>query len=194
MIQNTDDTFDKIESFYANGTALSEKETIICQRIESAYALLMKHRSKKIAVKKHAATSKISLVQAYTDFKNAERIFNPLRKYSKEFLRLVTIESAMRDVRDCEKRAKDTKNINEWEKIMKVKDRAEQRIIKASGLEQDDPNLPDFSKLKPHQYNVELPNEVKKMFFNLMSKGVVDITQLYENIAVDVNTDNHVPG
>lgn len=184
LLPTSDDLFDKIENYYLNGSKLSDVEMKICTRLESSYALMMKHRSKSIAVKKHAKTSGISLTQAYSDFKAAERVFNPLRKYTKEFLRLVIIESAMRDIRDCEKRAKDA-SISDWDKIMKIKDRAEQRIIKASGLDQDDPNLPDFSKLKPHQYNIQVPREVEKMFHSLLSKGVVDITNVYENISED---------
>ena len=187
-----DDIYDKIEKYYLNGHELSDKETEICSRWESAFALLCKHKLKSIAIKKYVAINKVSDRQAYFDFKNAERVFTPIQKYNKEFIRLVIIESCMRDIQESEKRAKKAQSSSEWSTIMQIKDRAEKRIIKASGLDQYDPNLPDFSKLQPHTYDIKLPEKVKNLFKNMIGKGVVDITALSKNLAVEaiiVSTD-----
>lgn len=190
MDERKTDLFDRIEAFYLHGSKLTDKETEICTRWESAYATLLEYRSKKVAVKKHIAIFKdLSTAQAYNDMTNAERVFTPLQKYTREFLRLVLIESALRDVKKCEKLAKDETDVYKWRAIMNIKDAAEKRIIKASGLDQYDPNLPDFSKLQQHTFNIDLPDNVKEMFKGLISKGSVDITKLFQTVAVDTDVD-----
>lgn len=184
------DLFDRIEAYYLKGGQLTDKETEICKRWESAYATLCEVRSKKVAMKKHMAIFKgLSVSQAYIDLGNAERVFNPFRKYTKEFLRMVLIESALKDVKKCEKLAGEEKDIYKWRAIMAIKDAAEKRIIKAAGLDQYDPNLPDFSKLQPHQYNIDMPEVVKDMFKGLIANGAVDITKMFQTISTDITPE-----
>lgn len=184
------DLFDRIEAYYLKGGKLNDQETEICKRWESAYATLCEVRSKKVAVKKHVAIFKgLSISQAYIDLNNAERVFNPLRKYTKEFLRMVLIESSLKDVKKAEKLAREEKDVYKWAKLMSIKDAAEKRIIKAAGLDQYDPNLPDFSKLQPHQFNIDVPDELKQMIKTMMGNGVVDITKMYRSISQDVTPE-----
>jgi hypothetical protein len=193
IIEIDDNTFEKIEKYYLHGHKLSPHDHQICERWESAFALLLKHKIRSIACKKHAAVYKITERQAYTDIKNAERIFVPIHKYSKEFVRLTIIESAMRDVKSCEAMIK-TKgekiSTGEWKNIMEIKDRAEKRVIKAAGLDMYDPNLPDFSKILPHVYEIRLPDEVKNMFKTVIGRGVVDITAMMSSMSQEATLLN----
>lgn len=183
LINSKQDLFDKIESYYLKNTTLSPKEEEICERWELAFALLCQHRHKKTAISKYLAKferegNPISLPQAYRDFSSAEKMFVPMRKYNKEFLRLTIIESAIRTIKECDHRSKKASTNKDWEAIQKIKDKAELRIMKASGLDINDPDIPDFSLLQPHQFVIEAPDHIKKMFENITAKGVVDITTL----------------
>lgn len=188
-----DVTFDKIEKYYTGTGSLTAKEEEICSRWELAFALLLEHKNKKIAISKYAAIvkinhgSKLSPAQCYRDFQAAEKLFLPLKKYSKEFLRLVIIESAMRDIKAAEKKAKDTTNAKEWFLIMDIKNRAEIRIAKAAGLDVNDPNMPDFAKLQFNQISINVDSKLQTMFSKMLSKGVLDVTDIYEQATINEN-------
>jgi hypothetical protein len=185
-----DDTFDKIERYYRENGKLSTKETEICERWEFAFALYSSQRNKKIAVRKYISIQKskgeeLSIAQAYRDFANAERIFTPLYKYNKEFLKLVIIESSLNDIKKCNALAVKQTDVKLWAEIMKVKDKAEKRIIEASGLTLNDPNLPDFTKLQANQFNINLDPTMIEMLKKVMNHGVVDVTQLFYTMKND---------
>lgn len=190
-----DDTFDKIEKYYRSSGGLLPKEKEICERWELSFALLSHHKNKKVAVSKYITALKskgteVSVATAYRDLANAERLFVPLKKYSKEFLRLILIESALRDIKKAEQLAAKTKDPKLWAEIMKTKDKAELRIIKASGLDVDDPNLPDFSKLQFSQINIDIDPSMKTMFQTLLKNGTVDVTQLFNTFTDATILDN----
>jgi len=180
-------TFDKVERYYLSSGKLSPKEKEICERWELAFSLFAEQRSKKMAVQKYIGVLKqrgknISEVQAYRDFTAAEKLFTPIHKYNKEFLKLVIIESALKDVAKAEELAKETKDTKSWVQIMDVKNKAEKRIIEAAGLTLNDPNLPDFGKLQANQFNINVDRKTLDMFRMMMKRGVVDVTELYNNM------------
>ncbi len=195
-LKDKDDTFDKIEKYYQHNGKLSEKEKEICERWELAFATFSAQKNRKVAISKYMAVlqkkgTPISIAQAYSDFRNAERIFTPIHKYSKEFVRLVIIESAMRDVKSCETmlHSKKDLDVKAWSEIMKVKDKAEKRIIDAAGLLVNDPQLPDFSKLIPSTFNINLDPKTLNMMRNFISKGSVDVTNLFNAISSDAQIE-----
>ena len=181
-----DDVFDRIEAYYLHKGKLSDKDMEVCERWERAFSMLCEHRIRKVALDRFIDSYKaqgqpISLATAYRDFAAAERLFTPMRKYSKEFLRLVTIESAMRDVLAAEEKmqALEANDLRAFALLQEVKDRAERRIISAAGLKKDDPNIIDFSKLEPSTFLIQAPDDILKMYKNITSKGVVNITDLF---------------
>jgi len=194
-----DDTFDKIEKYYKSSGKLSIKEQEICERWELAFALYSSQRNKKVAVSKYMAVLKqkgaeLSIAQAYRDFTAAEKLFTPLHKYNKEFLRLIIINSALNDVRMAERFASKTTDSKAWSEIMKVKNNAEKRIIEASGLTLNDPNLPDFTKLQANQFNINIDPTILTMLKKVMNHGAVDITELFNTMQNEtedaINLDN----
>lgn len=181
-----DDVFDRIEAYYLHTSALTEKDMEVCERWERAFSMLCEHRIKRVAIERFVESYRaqgitVSTATAYRDFTSAERLFAPMRKYSKDFLRLVTIESAMRDVLEAEARMKLLKpdELSKFAMLQEVKDRAERRIISAAGLRKDDPNVLDFSKLEPSTFLIQAPDDIMKMYKNITSKGVVNITDLF---------------
>jgi len=177
-----DTTFDRLEKYYLENGELSEKDLEICNRLELVFSIFCQTRSKKAAISKFIALQEakgkgISVAQAYRDLSEAEKLFAPIRKFNKEFLRMTIIESAINDIKECSKRAR-TASDKMWVAIMGVKDSAEKRIIEASGLKLDDPNLPDFSKLIPQTFNVGLSPEHIKMLEKITAAGVIDLNDV----------------
>lgn len=195
-LNSKDDTFDKIEKYYHQNGKLSEKEQEICERWELAFSIFSAQKNRKVAVSKYLAVlakkgKPQSIAQAYIDFRNAEKLFTPIQKYSKEFVRLVIIESAMRDVKSCEAMLHKKKDIDvkSWSEIMKVKDKAEKRIIDAAGLLVNDPQLPDFSKLIPSTFNINVDPKAMAMMKTFISKGTVDVTEVFKTMSSDAEIE-----
>jgi len=195
-LDSKDDTFDKIEKYYHQNGKLSDKEQEICARWELAFSIFSAQKNRKIAISKYMAVLKSkgtpqSIAQCYIDFRNAEKLFTPIQKYSKEFVRLVIIESAMRDVKSCEAmlHKKNDMDVKSWSEIMKVKDKAEKRIIDAAGLMINDPQLPDFSKLVPSTFNINLDPKAFEMMKTFISKGNVDVTEVFKQMSTDTEIE-----
>lgn len=176
-------TRDRIEAYYLNNRVLSSKELELCERYEVIFSIYCNTRSKKETVSKFiklqsSKEKPISVPQAYRDLKAAEEIFTPLRKYEKEFLRLTIIESCIADIKGIDLRLRKPKSTSEYVALVALKDRLRQRISDVSGLENEDPNLPDFSKLEPHIFKISLPPQTMKFIKTLSKSSVVDLTQL----------------
>lgn len=183
----TDDTFDRIEKYYRQSGKLSTKETEICSRWELAFAIYSAQKNKKVAIAKYIAVLKskgfeLSTAQAYRDFNAAEKLFTPLQKYTKDFLKMVIIESALKDVRKAERLADKTTDPKAWTQIMDIKNKAEKRIIEASGLALNDPDLPDFAKLQANVFNINMDKQTIDMLQKMMQRGSVDITEVYKQM------------
>lgn len=196
--------FEQIELYYTNDSVLSEKEKAIAERWELAFSLLQKHKSKKVAVAKliaveEAKGKKLSVPQAYRDLKNAEELFVPLRKYSKDLLRHVLIESAVNDMKEIDNRMKGkiegskiTEAVSDklWLSLMEMKHKVEFRLIELSGIGDEHPDMPDFSKLEVNTYNINIPDETLQMFQKIMQNGVVDATELINQHAQDISHED----
>ena len=186
-LSTTDDTFDRIEKYYRQSGKLSVKESQICARWELAFAIFSAQKNRKVAISKYIAVLKskgveLSSAQAYRDFASAEKIFTPLQKYTKDFLKMVIIESALKDVKKAEAMASDCKDPKAWATIMDIKNKAEKRIIDASGLSINDPDLPDFTKLQANVFNINMDKQTMNMLQKLMQRGSVDITEVYKQM------------
>ena len=208
-IAKLETSFDRIQKFYREGYKLNAQETEMCQRLEMAFSLLCETRVRTTAVKKYIAVLKqkgktIAYSTAQHDFIAAEQLFAPIFKYTKEYLKLVVIESAIKDINRSEKildaifeefdsnqkqnvtkKKREDKtnllsshNLNMYQRAMKSKDMAERRIIEASGLNVNDPNLPDFSKLQMNQFNINVSPDIYDFLKSVVSKGAVNVTEL----------------
>lgn len=182
-VKRSDDLMDRIERYYLNAGTLSKSEKDIAERMELAFSLLSHHKVKKVAMTKYIAILKqkgkeISLVTAYGDFSNAEKIFVPLQKYSKEFLRLMIIESAQNDIRRLESKIATCKDEKMYVQLMNQKDRCRETIIKAGGLMINDAAIPDFSKVQMPDLQVNVSPNVERLLSKLMSSGIIDTSEL----------------
>lgn len=188
--QIPDELIDRLNKYYSNTGKLQPAELAICERLESAFALLINSHKRSIAIIKHQEVHNISRAQAYIDMSNAEKLFAPLQAYSKDFLRLITIESARRDIERCEARLEKfeqkpkKKSVYEWRVLMQEKDRAEQRLIKAAGLDRSDPEHADPSKYQQHLININVSPTAIASITKLMNLSVVDFDQFVEEAEI----------
>lgn len=180
-----DDFKDRVERYYLNEGKLSAEDKKICERIELAYAMLSHHKIKKLAVTKYLAVMKqkgneISMPTAYNDFRLAEEIFVPLQKYSKEFLRLMIIESAQADIKRLESKLAKCNDDRQYTTLMAQKDRCRETIIKAGGLMQDDSRIPDFDKVQPIDIQVNISERDMKLLEKITKVGSMDLSEIFE--------------
>jgi hypothetical protein len=182
-----DDVFDRINLYYKDEGKLSDQDLLICQRWELAFSLLQKHKSKSVAVKfflkyYHAKGIKLNPATAYEDFKKAEKIFLPIHKVSKEMHRLVQIEAIDRDIKFLKKK-QNQKNEDGTPMISdKVFLDIQSQIsklyelrIKATGIDKDDVDGPDFSKIQPPNIQINISPRDEKFIKNFVKNGVVDL-------------------
>lgn len=181
------DINDNIERYYLEDAVLSPKELEMVQRYELVFSLYCEHRTRPETISKYMALQKkmgveISAATAYRDLKASEKIFTPLRKYEKEFLRQTLIESAIRDIKELEDRMKGKEGIpcppEEYRDLMRLKHLAETRIGRYGGLLSDDSNLPDFEKLQPSTFQVILSKNSINMLKQMTSTNKMDFTNL----------------
>jgi hypothetical protein len=188
LIDQRDLLFDKIEKYYKGEVNLSDNESLICERWELAFALLQKHRSKSIAIQKYlklleSRGTPISKNTAYIDFKKAELIFTPINKVSKDLQRLIIIESIDRDIAALKKKQQKG-DISEKSylafqvEINKLYDLR----IKAGGLHQEDPNVPDFSLVQMPDIQVNISPKLEQILRKLTINGAVDTTEIFRNL------------
>jgi hypothetical protein len=187
------DAYDRIEAYYTGNKKLSELDQRIAERWELAFLLLQKERNRKIAVSKLISIEsrkgrKLSTAQAYADMISAEKLFLPIMDYSKDLLRHVMIESAQRDLKNLEERMKkEVGTTKTWIQLMELKHKTESRLIELAGIDKDNPDLPDFSKLELARIELNVPSHVLKIMDKMMETGVVDITAMMEQSAVDID-------
>lgn len=188
------DTFARIEAYYLHEGKLSPKEKEIAERMELAFALLCQHRSKKVVVSKMLLIQKrkglkLGVAQAWRDIAEAEQIFTPIQQYSKEFLRLTLIENGFRRLKQIQSKLKD-KDLNnrDFAMLLKAETDINNQIILAGGIKDEDPNLPDWSKVQPHTFNINVPEKFIEMFKKV--SGSVDITDMMSQFSEDVDDLN----
>jgi hypothetical protein len=192
-ISKFSDAYDRIEAYYTGNKKLSELDQRIAERWELAFLLLQKERNRKIAVSKLISIEsrkgrKLSTAQAYADMISAEKLFLPIMDYSKDLLRHVMIESAQRDLKNLEERMKkESGTTKTWIQLMELKHKTESRLIELAGIDKDNPDLPDFSKLELARIELNVPSHVLQIMSKMMETGVVDITAMMEQSAVDID-------
>lgn len=182
------DAFVAIQSHIVDDTPLTETHQKIYERWSAAFTLLCKYKIKSIAVQQLMEQYELSQAQAYRDVSDAERAFGNTRKYHKEALRYMIIEAAFKDIEEFDERARllpkgETPGVMElrhWEIAKKLKQEALKTIIKAGGLDKDDIEVPDFSKLQTPDIQISLNSEAVGLLQELLSGGVVDLENVRE--------------
>lgn len=162
-------TFEKIFAWYVdkgNTIILSDKEEEQRKRWEAAFSLLCNFHSIEDARPVLEKQFNISSAQAYRDIKNAINLFGDVTKSEKEGYRHIIFQYSMKVFQMASR----DRNIMEMNKAIS-------NMIKIKGLDREDPDFIDPSKVEPHEYRITVPTKVKKELQKLLEDGYVDLSE-----------------
>ena len=170
-------TYDRIYLWYIKGDtymSLTDTEKEIRDRWQQLWLLLCNGRTPEKAVRFMARISGISRSQAYNDLRNATKLFGEVVKTGKDSKRALYEGYANKIYQMAlHKSPPDLDQAN----------KALANMIKLSGLDENDPDLPDFSKLEPSQFTINLPPEILNVLRVLAHKGAINLSQVrYESL------------
>ena len=157
---------------------LNERQEIKLERMLFIYDKLVKDAMgstnlAKFVSKKFSITSR----QAYIDINDAKELFGDLSRVKKDAFRNVVYEYALQTFRKAKER-NDIKGMNA----------ATNNMIKVWALDKEDPELPDFDKLKQSLYPVILDDPIREMLLQIVSdNGSIDLTKFINNIATQAD-------
>lgn len=158
---------------------LKENELTVHQfdylrRVRSAYGMMLEAKSNAYIIGRLMETFEISHSQAWRMVRETERLFGNMKKTNKEIKRHIAEEMAKEAFRIAKQRG-DTKAM-----VSAIRAYSE-----ATGINIEDPDLPDFAKLDPSLVIMVLPEEDASILKNLLKGGVLDLNQL-PNETVDI--------
>jgi len=136
------------------------------ERVKACYALLLKGRTHRDIHKKLGKMFNISYHTIYRLIKSTEMLFGAQR-INKEIKRHIAANMALQAFNLAVKQ-KDNAGMS----------RAVGAYIKATGLENEDPDLPDFEKLQPSLILTVLPDHAQKALLTMLKGGVVDLNTM----------------
>lgn len=112
----------------------------------------------------------ISKTQAYKDIHEMEYIFGKSEKSNKDFERAFLLECSRKNIQI----AFNSKNTEVITKALLAH-------AKISGVDTDDGDLPDYSKLEQHNYYINLPDQYIQIIQQLGGSGAVNLDRLIPN-------------
>ena len=189
-IEKIEDSYGNIERYYKNQGRLTKREQELVERWETAWSLLRANRNKIIAQKKYKSLMLsrgivLSDNDVYRDFRYCVQLFAPISTHTKDFLRLVLTDAAMKRNELNERRARkcyEEGRIQDYERLVKLIQKDEELIMKINGLDSTDPEMPDFSKVEMTQINVNIDSNNANLFKKILSLGSFDLNQIpYED-------------
>lgn len=155
---------------------LTEHQKEKRKRIDSCYHLLLDAQTSSTIVEMLVEEFGLSKVQAYRDITDTEVIWGPMRKGNKEMKRQIAENMALEAFR----RAKQTKD-------SKAMTAAAKAYTDASGVNQFDPELPDFGKMEANLVIMVVAPEVKLALDQMLAGGAVNLNNYPEPITEDID-------
>ncbi len=139
-------TLERVAQYYIKeNIRLTPKEEEVRLRWEAAFSILCNFHSTEQTVQVLMSKFSYSRAQAYRDVQNSTRLFGDVSKSSKEGVRNILYEYAMR-VFQLAASAKPP-DLDQMNKAMA-------NMIKIKGLDREDPEIPSFESLQQHNYNI----------------------------------------
>lgn len=189
-IEKIEDSYGNIERYYKNQGKLTKREQELVERWETAWSLLRANRNKIVAQKKYKSLMLnkgivLSDNDVYKDFRYCVELFAPISTHTKDFLRLVLTDSAMKRIEINERRARklfEENKVSDYERLVKLIQKDEELIMKINGLDTSDPEMPDFSKVQMTQINVNIDSTNNTIFKKILELGSFDLNNImYES-------------
>jgi hypothetical protein len=165
-----DNTFEKLLAYYQGEEgSITDKEREILDRWEKADDIIRKHGTGKDGVNMMMTRCGVSRAAAYRDIAAAQRFFGSMQRSEKDYWRVLIREMIL-----------ETRRLAFAKNDLKAMNAAEANLIRVMGLDKDDPEMPDFSKLEKHEYTIGLPPEVLQLVQMLAQSGSINLTKIRE--------------
>lgn len=200
-----DEARDNIEKYFQGKyDALNKFELALIEKWQDAYAIMKNNPKHSVAVKKYIVIREgkgdfLSLRQAMIDLRNAAQVFAPIDTMHAEMIRVSLTENIMKRMRKMQKRAemmfelegeeggrKTTKDLVAFERLIKLVQNDEERIIKLNRLDNIDPDKPDFSKVQMTQINVNINSDNMSILKKITESGALDLSKIEDQDYTDV--------
>lgn len=162
LIEPGDDTSDLPEEL--------KKKYLILKEV---HGYRLRFKSKIKIVKLLQMIHPVSERQAYNYINETEYVFGKVGGVDKDYERQFLLTVALKNISLALKK-KDNKAINS----------AIITYHMVAGLDKDDSNMPDFSKLEQHIYNITLPESQEKFLKKLLESGTVDLAEIIPSEAI----------
>ncbi len=175
-----DTTYDRIFAWYVNEDSVQLSETEIKQRDrwQKCWFILCNERTleQTVNIIQRLYKDEISRATAYRDVKNATKLFGEVTKTSKESKRSILQQY-------CDRIYKIAMGAGDLE----AANRAIANMIKLGGLDIEDPDIPDFTKLEQHIYNIEVAPELIQVLKVLASRGALNLSEVRKEQAATID-------
>ena len=165
-------TLDRVFAWYVQGDTYVQLTPVEIEqktRWEEAWAMLCNYHSPENVVKILVEQKGIKRSTAYNDVNNCMRLFGDIGKSNKDAKRYILYEYSMKCFQlSASRQPPDVDQMN----------KAILNMIKLGGLDKHDPDLPDFSKLEPSQFTINIPPEILNFLRSLAHKGAINLSQV----------------
>lgn len=163
MSKSTDfEILEKIFEGAMHEEDLSDHMSKKLERIRSIHAMLMNFHATSKIVKKIKKLYGVADSQVFRDISITEALFGGIRKSNKEYNRMRSEQMALATYRIALK-AKDTRGMAA----------ANRNFNEATGINIQDPDLPDFNKLEPVPVIVTIPDEILAAMAEKLMQGPI---------------------
>jgi len=160
---------------------LTDPQKEYFERVKAAYKSQLAFHSKHRTIKALAKTYEVSEATAQRIYTDSEKIFGSQRKFNKEFARHKAEEMALSTFRKARQAG-----------ALKTMAQAVNAYIRASGIEMEDADIPDFATLEPGDVVTMLPQAIQDAILTQLQGGSVDLNQApydAEAIVIDITPE-----
>lgn len=161
---------------------LTAKQEKYITEVRFCLGLLLKGYPQTTAIQMIEEELAVSYAKAWRLIRETEEIFGPQGEVDKRFRRYTASEMAKEAYAMATKR-------NDPKSMIA----ATNAYIKAWGLDRDDPEMPDFTKLDTPANILVIPDEVAEKLNALPAGGAINLTNFLESIADDVEPEPAEP-
>lgn len=149
---------------------LTTEEKHILERWRTCFSIMMNYNTIQDTVPMMMVKfPKLSQSQAYRDCAFAQKLFGNIFASNKEGLRHMLTEWAKEVIQLA--RAKNPPDLKEINNALR-------NIAVINGLDKEDPDKIDFSKLEKHNNPINVPPELLELLLKLANKGAVNLSDV----------------
>lgn len=201
----SDNYYRRIRRYIVEGDIeLTEREQEVMDRYVDLYGLVKRYgQNRQVILRAYRQLKKgsddvISDIHIWNETSNAMKLFGNVDRVNKEVLQTMVIDDLYEDMTNMNtlmKMALEMKDgdgnkapdVKTYERISKLKSVVLKNLIEASGINKVNPDMPDFSKLEKHDYNISTDPVTKQIMKQLVegeSKGVLDLGAYFDEAII----------